>query len=94
MNLYKGKYETLGRGNYRGFKLTDQVMKLLERIIEFYICEMVKIDEMQFGFVPGSGATDVMAMYNRPRPVSNQSQTFRYLTLERKEGLGRQDLNV
>jgi len=28
LNLYKGKGEALDRGNYRGLKLTDQVMKL------------------------------------------------------------------
>ena len=32
LNLYKGKGEALDRGNYRGLKLTDQVMKLLDRI--------------------------------------------------------------
>ena len=30
LNLYKDKGETLDHGNYRGLKLTDQVMKLLE----------------------------------------------------------------
>ena len=32
-NLYKGKGEALDHGNYRGLKLTDQVMKLLERVL-------------------------------------------------------------
>ena len=31
VNLYKGKGDTLNRGNYRGLKLIDQVMKVLER---------------------------------------------------------------
>ena len=29
LNLYKGKGEALDHGNYRGLKLPDQVMKLL-----------------------------------------------------------------
>jgi len=32
---------------------TDHVMKLLERVLELYICEMVSINGEQVGFVPG-----------------------------------------
>ena len=32
--LYKGKGDALERGNYHGLKLTEQVMKVLERIVE------------------------------------------------------------
>ena len=60
LNLCKGKSEALDHGNYRGLKLTDQVMKLLEQVLDFFIHEMVNIDEMQFGFVPGRGTTDVI----------------------------------
>lgn len=60
VNLYKGKGEALIRGNYRGLKLTDQVMKLLECVLEPWIRGMVKIDEMQFAFVPGRGTTDAI----------------------------------
>ena len=31
--LYKGKGDALDRGNYRGLKLTEQAMKVLERIV-------------------------------------------------------------
>ena len=31
VNLYKGKEGSLNRGNYRGLKLIEQVMKVLER---------------------------------------------------------------
>ena len=34
LNLYKGKDEVFDRGYYRGIKLTDQVMKLLERVLD------------------------------------------------------------
>ena len=44
LNLYKGKGDALERGNYRGLKLTDQVMKLLERVLDSFIREMVDID--------------------------------------------------
>ena len=32
--LYKGKGDALERSNYHGFKLTEQVMKVLERIVD------------------------------------------------------------
>ena len=52
LNLYKGKGDALERGNYHSLKLSDQVMKLLERVLDSFIQEMVDIDAMQFGFVP------------------------------------------
>ena len=60
LNLYKGKGDALDRGNYRGLKLTDQVMKLMERVLDSAIRGMVNIDELQFGFVPGRGTTDAI----------------------------------
>ena len=59
-NLYKGKGDALDRGNYRGLKLTDQVMKVLEHDLQSHIRKMVNIDGMQFGFVPGKGTTDAI----------------------------------
>ena len=60
LNLYKGKGDALDRGNYRGLKLTDQVMKTLERVLDTAIRRSVDIDEMQFGFVAGRGTTDAL----------------------------------
>ena len=56
--LYKG--DTLERGNYRGLKLTEQVMKILERIVDGPIGQLVSTDDSQFGFVPGRGTTDAI----------------------------------
>ena len=58
--LYKGKDKVLDCGNYRGLKLIDQVMKLLERVLDSSICQMVNIDEMQFVFVSGRCTTDAI----------------------------------
>ena len=58
--LYKGKGDALERGNYRGLKLTEQVMKILERIVDSLIRQLVSIDNSQFGFVPGRGTTDAI----------------------------------
>ena len=58
--LYKGKGDALDRGNYRGLKLTEQAMKILERIVDGLIRHVVSIDDSQFGFVPGRGTTDAI----------------------------------
>ena len=49
VNLYKGKGDALNRGNYRGLKLIEQVMKVLERVVEGLVMQRVEIDEMQCG---------------------------------------------
>ena len=62
LNLYKGKGEDPGRGNYRDLKLTDQVIKRHEQVLDSYIREMVNINEMQLGFVPGRGTTGAIVV--------------------------------
>ena len=58
--LYKGKGDALERGNYRDLKLTEQVMKILERIVDGLIRQLMSIDDSQFGFVPGRGTADAI----------------------------------
>ena len=58
--LYKGKGDALKRGKYRGLKLTEQVMKVLERTVDGLIRQLVSIDDSPFGFVPGRGTTDAI----------------------------------
>ena len=42
--LYKGKGDASERGNYRGLKLTEQLMKVLERIVDGLIRQLDSID--------------------------------------------------
>ena len=60
VSLYKGKGDAVDRGNYRGLKLTEQVMEVLERIVDGLIRQVVSTDDSQFGFVPGTGTTDAI----------------------------------
>ncbi|HXJ94687.1 MAG TPA: reverse transcriptase domain-containing protein [Terriglobia bacterium] len=60
VSVYKGKGDALECGSYRGIKLLDQVMKVLERVIEKRLRDKVQIDNMQFGFRPGRGTTDAI----------------------------------
>jgi len=41
-------------------KLPEHSMKVIERVFERRIREQVKIDAMQFGFMPGKGTTDAI----------------------------------
>ena len=58
--LYNGLGDTLERGKYHGLKLTEQVMKVLERIVDSLIRQLVSVNDSQFGFVPGRGITDAI----------------------------------
>lgn len=60
VNVYKGKGDALDCGSYRGIKLLDHVMKILERVIERRIRSKVVINDMQFGFRPGKRTTDAI----------------------------------
>ena len=60
INLFKGKGDALLRGNYRGLKLQEHAMKVLEHVLNTVIREHVVIDEMQFGFMPGRSTTDAI----------------------------------
>ena len=58
--IFKGKGDVMDCGAYRGVKLLEHAMKIVERVLEKRIRELVKVDDMQFGFMPGKGTTDVL----------------------------------
>ena len=74
--LCKGKGDALDRGNYRGLKLTEHTMKILERIVDGLIRQVVSVDDSQFGFVPGRGTTDaifvVRQLQEKYQPVNKR----------------------
>ena len=60
VNDYKRKSDALTCGSYRGIKLLEHAMKVLERVIEGRLRKIVKIDSMQFGFMSRRGTTDAI----------------------------------
>ena len=73
--LCKGKGGALERGNYRGHKLTEQVMKILEKIVDGLIRQLVSIDDSQFGSKMTGQWSDISAMSDHktlspPGPMS------------------------
>ena len=53
VNVYKGKGDALTCDSYRGIKLLEHAIRVLERVIEGRLRKIVKIDSMQFGFMSG-----------------------------------------
>lgn len=60
--LYKGKGDVRDCGAYRGVKLLEHGMKVVERVFERRLRNMVTVDEMQCGFMPGKGTVDALFM--------------------------------
>ena len=87
LNLYKGKSEALDCGNYCGLKLTDQVIKLLEQVLDSSICQMVNIHEMQFAFVPDRSTSDaifiVHQLQEKYMATANKWLYFAFFDLEK-----------
>ena len=49
--IYRGKGDPMECGSYRGMKLLEHAMKVVERIFEHRIRQQIVIDDMQFGFM-------------------------------------------
>jgi len=47
-------------GFYRGIKLLEHAMKVVERIFEHRIRQLIEVDDMQFGFMKGKETTDAI----------------------------------
>ena len=60
--IYKGKGDPMERGSYRGIKLFEHAMKVVERIFENRIRQQIEVDDMQFGFMKGKGTTDALLL--------------------------------
>ena len=58
--IYKRKGCIMWYGNYQGFKLLEYGMKGVERLLEKRLRIIVKINKIQFGFMPGKGTVDAI----------------------------------
>ena len=59
--IFKGKGDVMSCGSYRGVKLLEHAMKIVERVLE----TLVNLIEMQFGFMPGKGTVDAIFIVRR-----------------------------
>jgi len=58
--IYTGKGDPMECGSYRGTKLLEHAIKVVERISEYRIRQQIEVDDMQFGFMKGKGTTDAI----------------------------------
>ena len=62
---FKEKGDVMNCGSYRGVKLLEHGMKIIERVLERRIRALVDFDEAQFGFMPGKGTIDALFLVRR-----------------------------
>ena len=58
--IYKGKGDPMEFRSYRGIKLLEHAMIVVERIFEHKIRQHIEVGDMQFGFRKGKGTTDAI----------------------------------
>ena len=58
--IFKGKGDVMSCESYRGVKLLEHVIKIVERVLEKRIQTLVNLNKMQFGFMPGKGTVDAI----------------------------------
>ena len=56
--IYKGKGDVQECKNYRGIKLLSHTMKLWERVVDARLRNSTKVNENQFGFMPGKSTME------------------------------------
>ena len=58
--IFKGKGDVIICGSYRGVKLLELAMKMVERVLERRIRALINLNKKQFGFMPGKGTVDAV----------------------------------
>ena len=64
-HIFKGKGDVMSCGSYRGVKLLEHAMKIIERVLERRIRTLVNLNKIQFGFMPGKGTVDAIFIVRR-----------------------------
>jgi len=73
-------------GSYRGIKLLEHAMKVVERIFEYRIWQQIEIDDMQFGFLKGKGTTHAIFIVRQMQEdfrVKGKKLYFGFVDLEK-----------
>ena len=73
-------------GSYRGIKLLQHAMNVVERIFDHRIRQQIKIDDMKFGFIKGKETTDAIFMARRMQEnfrVKGKKLYFGFVDLEK-----------
>ena len=65
VRIFKGKADAISCEAYRGVKLLEHTMKIVERIIERRIRTLINLNKMPFEFIPGKGTVDAIFIGRR-----------------------------
>ena len=63
--IYKKKGSVMDCASYRGVKLLEHGMEVVERLLEKRLRRLVKVDQMQFGFMPSRSTVDAIFILRR-----------------------------
>ena len=63
--ILKGKSDVMSCGSYRGVKLLEHAMKIVERVLGRRKRTLINLNKMQFGFMPGKETLDAIFMVRR-----------------------------
>ena len=63
--IYKKKGSVMDCASYRGVKLLEHGMKVVARLLEKRLRRLVKVDQMQFGFMSGRSTLDAIFILRR-----------------------------
>ena len=82
----EGKWDPLNPNSYRGIKLFEHAFKLYEKILDRRLREVVDIDKIQYGFVPGRRSVDavfVLRELSEKFRAKNKKLFFIFVDLEK-----------
>ena len=63
--IFKGKGDIRNCSCYEAVKLLEYSMKVVERVLDKWLCRIVSVDEMQFGFMPERGTNNAIFILRR-----------------------------
>ena len=79
VSIFKGKGDVMDCGAYRGVKLLEHAMEIVERVLENRIRGMVTIDDTQFGFIPGKGTIHALFILRRMQEEYREREQKLYM---------------
>ena len=79
--IFKGKSDVMSCGSYKGVKLLEHAMKIVEKVLERRIQTLVDLNEMQFGFMPGKGTVDAILIVRRMQEEYQKKDKKLYMSL-------------
>ena len=86
VSIFKGKGDLLHPNSYGRIKLLEHAFKLYERILDRRLHEVVNIDKMRYGFMPGRETVDAVVVLRKlPEKLRSKNKLFFVLIVDLEE---------